>query len=143
MSKPPHSRGLRAVALFEASKGVLSLGASAGLGAYLWNPGAPMPELVAKSLGRLDHASIRLVTACVLVYAAMRFVEAFGLWNGRRWAEWFAVISGSLFLPLEVYEIIRRPQPALYLVLAVNVLIVAYIAWLLYLARRERALVQG
>jgi uncharacterized membrane protein (DUF2068 family) len=94
-------------------------------------------------LGRVSQDTLRLVTVCALIYAAMRFVEAFGLWNGRRWAEWFAVISGTVFLPLELYEIIHRPHPVLYAVLAANVLIVAYIAWLLYLARRERMLVHG
>ena len=140
MSNRPHSKGLRAVAIFEASKGVLSTAAFVGLAAYLWHPVGRPPQLVSKLLGRVSHDTLRLVTFCALIYALMRFIEAFGLWNGKRWAEWFAVISGTVFLPFELYEIVRRPHPAMYVIFTVNVLIVAYVAWLLYLARRERAL---
>ena len=40
-------------------------------------------------------------------YAALRFAEAYGLWNERPWAEWVAFISGALLLPLEVRELLR------------------------------------
>jgi uncharacterized membrane protein (DUF2068 family) len=42
------------------------------------------------------------------LYALFRFLEAYGLWSGRRWAEWLAVVSGGLYLPLEIYELIQK-----------------------------------
>src|SRR5579862_5779247 len=40
-------------------------------------------------------------------YAALRFTEAYGLWKGRTWAEWVALVSGTLLLPLEIRELMR------------------------------------
>ena len=34
-------------------------------------------------------------------YSIVRFVEAYGLWRARAWAEWFALISGALYVPFE------------------------------------------
>ncbi len=45
-----------------------------------------------------------------LVYSAIRFAEATGLWLEKQWAEWFALISGCLYLPIEIYELARMPH---------------------------------
>ena len=34
----------------------------------------------------------------------VRFVEAFGLWRRKRWAAWFGVLSGGIYVPMELYE---------------------------------------
>jgi hypothetical protein len=41
-----------------------------------------------------------------LLYASIRFVEAYGLWHELAWSEWFGAISGSIYLPIEVYELV-------------------------------------
>jgi uncharacterized membrane protein (DUF2068 family) len=41
-------------------------------------------------------------------YSTLRFIEGYGLWRCRTWAEWVAAISGTLLLPLEVRELFRR-----------------------------------
>lgn len=38
----------------------------------------------------------------------MRFVEAYGLWRERRWANWLAAISEGIYLPVEIYELFAR-----------------------------------
>ncbi len=43
-----------------------------------------------------------------MVYSGARSVEAYGLWFERRWAEWFALISGAIYLPVEIYELRRH-----------------------------------
>ena len=40
-------------------------------------------------------------------YSALRFTEAYGLWKARTWAEWVALVSGALLLPLEIRELMR------------------------------------
>jgi uncharacterized membrane protein (DUF2068 family) len=71
-----------------------------------------------------------LVAIVAGVYCFMRFIEAYGLWRGRAWAEWFALISGAIYLPLEIYELTRHATPIRWGVFLVNVLIVAYMGWL-------------
>ena len=59
-------------------------------------------------------------------YSTVRFVEAYGLWHCRVWAEWFALLSGMLYLPWEIYEIIDRPTPIRFGILIANLAIVIY-----------------
>jgi uncharacterized membrane protein (DUF2068 family) len=71
-----------------------------------------------------------LVFFGVLVYAAIRFIEATGLWLEREWAEWFALLSGSMYLPWEIYELARRATAIKWIIFTINVIIVLYLLWL-------------
>ena len=73
-------------------------------------------------------------------YAALRFIEAYGLWRARRWAEWFAALSGAVYVPIEIYEVWQRLTWVRLTVLTVNLAIVAYMFWLLTETRRARRL---
>jgi uncharacterized membrane protein (DUF2068 family) len=70
--------------------------------------------------------------------AVVRFAEAYGLWQARPWAEWFAVISAAIYLPWEVYRFYREPRVAGAVLFLVNLLIVAYLAQLLAENRRRK-----
>ena len=63
-------------------------------------------------------------------YSIVRFVEAYGLWRERTWAEWFALISGALYVPFEVYELVRRPTLIHVAVLLINLAVVFYMLYL-------------
>ena len=104
--------GLRAVAVFEAAKGLLVLLLGLGLLSLLHRDVEEAAEnllfrLHIGSDGRLarvflDAASkltdtrVWALTGTAVVYSGVRFAEAWGLWNGREWAEWFALLSGAL-----------------------------------------------
>src|SRR5271165_3084171 len=55
----------------------------------------------------ITDARLWAAARIAFAYAALRFTEAYGLWNARTWAEWVAFVSGSLLLPLEVRELFR------------------------------------
>jgi uncharacterized membrane protein (DUF2068 family) len=61
------------------------------------------------------------------VYAGLFLTEGIGLWRLKRWAEWFTVIITASLVPIEVYEIYRRPTAIKVLVLLVNVAIGVYL----------------
>ena len=71
------------------------------------------------------HA-LRIVT---LAYAAVFATEGVGLWMQRRWAEWLTVIITASLIPLEVWELIFRPNVGKAAVLVANTVIVIYLAW--------------
>jgi len=70
-------------------------------------------------------------------YSTLRFVEGYGLWRCRTWAEWVAAVSGTLLLPLEVRELFRRVTLLRCGVLIVNVAVVLYMVYLILANRRE------
>ncbi|MCU1397633.1 MAG: hypothetical protein JWN62_742 [Acidimicrobiales bacterium] len=82
----------------------------------------------AQRLFDLQPGTIKLLLALALVYAAIEWTEAFGLWRERRWAEYLTVIATAGFLPLEVHELIDSVTVVRVLALIVNV---ALIVWLL------------
>lgn len=143
--------GVRAVALFEASKGVAALLVGSGL-LILWdsdvqaagdqllrhlhlNPGRLHGNILWQALTAPDGATLHLLAVGVLCYALLRFVEATGLWLERRWAEWLGVLSGGIYVPLEIRELLRQPGVLSVALLSINVLIVGYLA--LCLMRRR------
>lgn len=74
-----------------------------------------------------------------LTYSTLRFVEAYGLWKARAWAEWIALISAVLYVPFEVHELIRRLSLFHISLLIVNLAIVAYMAYLRSLDHQKPA----
>lgn len=90
------------------------------------NPDGRLSNLFFKAADRLTDRALLVIAIGAMVYSAVRFVEAFGLWHEREWAEWFALLSGCLYLPWEMLSIIRHPHPLKWIVLAINLLIVLY-----------------
>jgi uncharacterized membrane protein (DUF2068 family) len=142
---------VRAVALLEAGKGLLALLAGSGL-LLLWNadlqtlgdellrhlhlnPGRLHGNVLWQALTSSSHDHLHLLALGVFCYALLRFTEATGLWLDQRWAEWLGVISGGIYVPFEVRELLHRPGLLSFTLLALNVLIVGYLA--VRLARRR------
>ncbi len=53
-------------------------------------------------------STLMLVFIALLVYALLELIEGVGLWLLARWGEYFAVIATSIFLPLEVYDLLVK-----------------------------------
>ena len=73
-----------------------------------------------------------------LAYAAVRFTEAWGLWYRRVWAEWFALLSGTLYLPIEIQKVAEHHHWLPITVLAVNLTIVLYMLEIRVRSARSR-----
>jgi uncharacterized membrane protein (DUF2068 family) len=57
-------------------------------------------------------------------YAALRFVEAAGLWQGRSWARWFSIAGNAAYIPVELWELAHGANWSMGAVLAMNVVAV-------------------
>jgi uncharacterized membrane protein (DUF2068 family) len=143
----PLREGLRAVAVFEALKGTLALLAAGGLfyliphdfrhlavelvGRLHLNPGKSYPNVFVRILEDTSNTQLWLIACLVVVYATVRFVEAYGLWRSRGWAEWLAAASGAIYVPVELYELSRGFSWIKLAALALNVAIVAFMVFAL------------
>jgi uncharacterized membrane protein (DUF2068 family) len=151
---PPLSSAIRSVALFEAFKGALVLLAACGLLSLLHhdihalaarliahthlNPAAHYPSIFLDAAARLHDDRLRLLALGAAAYSSLRFVEAWGLWRQRAWAEWLAAASGAIYLPAELFELVERPGWLHAALLAVNLLVVGVMVRAL-MTRRRRA----
>jgi uncharacterized membrane protein (DUF2068 family) len=133
---------LRTVAVFEAAKGVVVLLLGLGLLRLMHknldefaeqlirflhaSPGGRLSDLFVTAANRTTDKSLWALAAAAAVYAVVRFAEAYGLWYAREWAEWFALLSGSMYLPWEAYSLLRHPLPVKWVILCANLAIVLY-----------------
>jgi uncharacterized membrane protein (DUF2068 family) len=147
--------GLRTVAVVEALKGAAVIALCAVLLSLLHkdlstvvdhlthvlrlNPDSRVADWFYDLADRTTGRGIWAAATVGLAYSCCRFVEAYGLWHERQWAEWFAVISGAMFVPVEVFAVIAHPHPARFLVLVCNTLIVLFVLGILLETRRQRS----
>lgn len=145
------AKAIRAIAIFEIVKGTIAVLAVFGLLALInrdledfaedivsilrLNPDSRYPHLFIEALGKIDNRNIKFFVLIGIFYATVRFVEAYGLWHLRAWAEWFAIISGMIYIPIEIYEIFKKPTIFRFSVFLFNVAIVVY---LLYVRREAK-----
>jgi uncharacterized membrane protein (DUF2068 family) len=85
-------------------------------------------HLIEQALALPAH-TVTLVASGIAAYALLNLVEATGLWLMKRWGEYVAVIGTSLFLPLEIHEIILKLTPLRVGALVINLFLVAYLVW--------------
>ena len=154
--------GLRGIALFEAGKGVLAMMVAIWLLSLLHkdiqnvaehllhflhkifhlNPDGHLARSIIRGARHVTSTNLHLWIAGTFFYATIRFVEATGLWLEKPWAEWFALVSGGLYIPIEIYELAHHATPIKWMVFALNLLIVVYLARLLRDSHRQRMLQQ-
>jgi uncharacterized membrane protein (DUF2068 family) len=82
--------------------------------------------LIHKAL-TLSPTTIKLLAGGLALYAVIEVIEGFGLWLGRRWGEYFAMVATSLGLPFEVYELAGQVTVTKSLLFAVNLALVLYL----------------
>jgi uncharacterized membrane protein (DUF2068 family) len=103
------------------------------------NPARRYPFIFLQAASRVTDAKLWALAGGATAYAMVRFIEAYGLWRRRVWAEWFALLSTSLYLPLELYEVAKRATISAAVVLLLNTIIVLYLLYCRLAARRSGA----
>lgn len=159
MIKKPLLTGMRAVAIVEGAKAALVLLAGFGLLTLIHrdvqdlaerlvrhshlDPASKYPRIFLDAADRVTDKQLWFFAAMAALYALIRSVEAYGLWFERRWAEWFALASGGLYIPVEIYEMWHHFTWFKSGVFLTNCVIVAYMAYALrHSAEQDRELAQ-
>jgi len=144
-----HSKisGLKVVATFEAFKGLLVLLTGVAVfslmhqdiqavaeqlvGHMHLNPAKHIPKIFIELSGNLANQRLLSLALLALLYSSMRFVEAYGLWLQKKWSEWFALVSGGIYLPIELYELSKGFTWIKIGFVSINLIVVIYMAFML------------
>ena len=138
----PHP-GLGVIALFKLAKGLVLLFVGASLLRFvdpeiataltpvvdllhLHGHSRILHSLLLRITGGSVHQAV-LVASASLLYAVLLMIEGFGLWVEASWAAYMTVISSSIFLPVEFYEVLRHPSMLHVTVLFINIAVVGYL----------------
>ena len=140
---------LKTVAVFEAFKGLLVLLLGSGVLSllhlhrdikqmaaeliehYHLDPAAKLSRSFLKLAGEVHDGQLWFVVILALVYVIVRFIEAYGLWHEKTWAEWLTALSGGIYIPFEIAQLLRDHSWWTFTILITNVAIVAFMAYCL------------
>jgi len=147
------SKTIRLVALFEASKGILVLLAATGLLSLVHsdihavaakliehthlNPASRYPRIFLDAANHLQNFRLLLLASGAAVYSVIRFIEAYGLFYERTWAEVLAAGSGAIYIPFELVELVLRPTWYGFALLLLNLMVVVVMLRALLSRRRS------
>lgn len=139
----PHKNGVAFIAGFKLVKGFLLLLVGLGLLKLVHAEIATLFSLLIEALhlhadSRILHALVLKVDSLqphtVLVmgvislgYAGLLLIEGVGLWLEVSWAAYLTVISTSLLLPFELYEVLQQVSAFRIGALLLNLVIVVYL----------------
>jgi uncharacterized membrane protein (DUF2068 family) len=131
------------VALFEGAKGIVVLLAGFGLLSFIHkdlhgaavrlvehahlNPASHYPRIFLDLTERITDTRLWSLAFGAATYAVVRLIEAVGLWLRKSWAEWFAILTGVLYIPIEIFEVARSVTWPRVTVLVVNLGVVGYL----------------
>ena len=150
---PLQLKGLQIVALLEGAKGAIVLLAGFGILALIHegvnqaveqlvrhlhiNPARHYPRIFIDAATHVTDMQLWVLALSALCYSIVRFVEAYGLWRRMAWAEWFALLTGGMYIPLELFEVAHRATWPKITLLVVNLGVVGYLAYILLQSRRK------
>jgi len=147
---------IKGVALLLLAAGVLSLAnkdLSDAFDQFLrWvhlDPEHRFFQNIGEWLDTFTPANVRAVALGTLLYGLFLLVGGTGLAFRAKWAIWLAIGESAFFIPIEIFELVHRrlpnlsdqprseffrhPRTGLFIVLALNILIV----WYLYTNRKR------
>jgi uncharacterized membrane protein (DUF2068 family) len=144
MSSPiVNTTGLRLIASVEAIKGLAALAmligvldllhhdlraiAMALIGRFGLDPEGHYSSILLHYAELIPQANKTQLIELGLAYVGLRWLEAYGLWFGLRWAEYLAASSGAIYIPFELRHVITHGDLASYLVLIINMIVVTYL----------------
>jgi len=139
------AKAIRAIAIFEMVKGFLGFAVGITLLSLLHkdlevvarnileylhiDPTGHFAEMFVERAAKINESNIVIFVVLAFVYTLVRLVEAYGLWRLRAWAEWFAIISGMIYLPIEIYEIFQKPTAVRFVIFFFNLALVIYLIY--------------
>ncbi len=147
----PRDTGLYVIGLFKLAKAIFFLSLSLGALHFVhhdlsttvnrairllhFDPESHLVDLLTDKVALVTHHKLRLISMGTFLYAALCTTEAYGLLRRKVWAEFVTLWLSVSFIPWELWELARRPTPWHVAILLANLVIVAYLLWML---RRKR-----
>jgi len=142
-----HDRGLVLIGLFKLGKALLFFCIGVGAVHFLhkdledtvmqvatalrFDTESHFVELVLRKADLLTPHRLREISLATFAYSALALTEGVGLLMEKVWAEYLTLILTIAFLPWEAYELVRRTSTIRAGVVGLNLVVLAYLVWLL------------
>jgi uncharacterized membrane protein (DUF2068 family) len=140
---PQHNRWLILIAAFKLSQALVFIAIGVGalrllhkdvgdlflkLADHLrFNPESKLINFILEKSSLIDDRVLRRIGAVVFFYAGLDIVEGIGLYLEKTWAEYLTLVITASFLPLEIFEVLRRITWIRSGLLVVNAMVLFYL----------------
>lgn len=98
---------------------------------------------IADRISEITADNLLWVAAISILYSLFMLLQAIGLAFRVSWAVWLVIVESAFFIPIEIFELVRRHNPDLerhphifghprigvLIILAINIAIVWYLLW--------------
>ncbi len=106
--------------------------------ALRFNPEGRFVNLILEKVAMINPHDLRRISAAVFAIAALDALEGMGLVLEQAWAEFVTLILTASFLPLEIYEMLRRITWIRVSLTVINLAVVIYLIYYVQARMRER-----
>jgi uncharacterized membrane protein (DUF2068 family) len=106
--------------------------------AMRFNPEGRFVNLVLDRIALIDPHRLRQISAAIFAIAALDTIEGLGLVMEKTWAEYVTLILTASFLPLELFEMVRRLTWIRAGLTAINIAVLLYLMWYVKMRMQER-----
>jgi uncharacterized membrane protein (DUF2068 family) len=146
--------GLFLIGLFKLAKAVFFLGVSLGALHFIhhdlsstvdhmmlelhFDPESRVVDFITDKVALVTHHKLRLISLGTFLYAGLCTTEAYGLLRRKVWAEFVTLWLSVSFVPWEAYELARHPSLWHVTILMANLVVVAYLLWMLRRKKGKR-----
>ena len=144
VARPRHrNRWLILIAAFKLSQALMFI--AVGVGAFRllhkdigdlltrlvehmrFNPESRLVNFILEKSSLLDDRMLRRIGEVGFIYAALDLLEGIGLYLEKAWAEYLTLAITASFLPLEIFEVLRKVTWTRSGLLVVNALVFIYL----------------
>jgi uncharacterized membrane protein (DUF2068 family) len=105
-----------------------------------FNPESRLVNFILARASLIDDPLLRRIGFVAFCYAALTLIEGIGLFLEKAWGEFLTLAITASFLPLEIFEVVRRLTWVRVSLLAINILVFLYLVKLVIERGRQRTL---
>jgi uncharacterized membrane protein (DUF2068 family) len=151
---PHHNRWLILIAAFKLGQAALFIAIGVGalrlvgkdvgdllsqLADHLrFNPESKLVNFILDRASIIDDHMLRRIGAVGFIYAGLDLAEGIGLYLEKVWGEYLTLLITGSFLPLEIYELVRRITWFRAGLFTINTLVFLYLLKVVVERARER-----
>ena len=107
------------------------------------DPEGRFASLLLDKVALISPLRLKEISAAAFAHAGLDILEGVGLILRKIWAEFVTLVVSVLFLPLELFEIVRHVTWIRVGIMTVNVAVVVYLVFHVQMRLRERRHARG
>jgi uncharacterized membrane protein (DUF2068 family) len=96
----------------------------------------PFFQLLTSYFSKLTQEQIVSVSILAICLGALRWLEAYGIWLNKNWACYLAVVTGFIYVPFEINELLNQFSWIIFTILIINIIVVLYLIHILQWNKR-------